>query len=278
MTNNTTIAALLAAGLAWTGCSQASDIDITSEESESIVLASFDISNGNTVTIVGLPELDRVYLSETTPAGPAEQLIFAADSGQDSLLERFLLLTPAGTPVPRLIADLAEPEQHELLAGRDIIPDHEAGGHYEVDLATLGISLPPVSKAAGGSCGTGGADYFEDNHCDTYGPYGYGSSQKACDNGAYYNGIQRTSTVAMRYTYTRMAACNGTAKVRHYHHTITGWHNHFTAVVAADTVTHWYSYQKGLKHDRRARFDPLEAGAYVRGWTVFYDQITSNAP
>lgn len=272
---------LAAMGIALLGCAHEADqdaVEITGPEAYSVVLASFELSNGNTVTLTGLPELDEIMVSEIAPAGRGERFL-VADQPAAGPLELFARLSPAGTPVPQMILDLAGDEEIAAWLGqREVAAELEAG-RFHVDIADLGWA--PITTASGGSCNaTEGQAYFEDNHCGTMGPYGYGTTETDCDSGKWIS-LQRTSANQMRHTYTRIAACNGTGRIRHSRDTASGFETFLDEPVPADSVATYYSYRKLGTYYRRAAFnvlDPFDDDAYVRGWTRYFEQVTANAP
>jgi hypothetical protein len=280
MRKNTCIG-LAAMGFALQGCASGADMD-TAEgagaEADAVVLASFELSNGNTVTLTGLPGLGEILVNENAPAGGGEQFLIE-DQPAAGPLELFARLTPAGTPVPQMIHDLASDEERATWLGKREVVAEPAAETFEVDIAELGWT--PITILSGGSCDpVTGQQYFEDNHCGTMGPYGYGVTETDCDSGMWLT-LQRTSADTMRHTYTRIAACNGTGRIRHSRDTISGFETVLDELVPANSVASYYSYRTGLKHYRRARFeryDPYDDDAYVRGWTRFFDQVTENAP
>lgn len=277
----------LAMGLAGFGCADDGDVTYLQGDDpvefetdvESVVLASFTLSNGNTIRMIGLPELDEIFVGENTAAGQGEQF-FTEDQPAAGPLELFARLTPEGTPVPRMIAELAsDAERVAWLGERATVGDQDMGDYF-VDIADLGWA--PIAAKAGGSCDSAtGYIYFEDNHCGTMGPYGYGVTEIDCDNTAWLS-VQRTSADKMRHTYTRTAACNGTGRIRHSRDTASGWSTILDEPIPANSVSTYYSYKKStLKYYRRARaerIDPYDSDAYVRNWTRYFSQVTSNAP
>lgn len=262
------------------GCVEERDdsaVHIMSPDEEAVELASFELSNGNTIIMIGMPESGAVHVGETAPAGRGEQLFL--DSEPRSPLAVFVTLAPQDAPVPQMLADLSDADERAvLLREREVVAEVD-GFHYYVDIGELGWT-PAVDKSGGGSCSsTTGAQYFADNHCGTMGPYGYGVTETDCDNGQWWN-LQRSSAAKMKHTYTRIAACNGPGRMRHSRKKVSGWNTHLDVSVPANSVTSWYSYYKSaIRYYRRANFDRSAGGsAYVRGWTRYFDNVVSNAP
>ena len=261
------------------GCAQdGTQIDDTSEASEAEKLVFFEMSNGNRLTMTGLPD-GEIILMETTPAGNNERFVVDDFPGA-SPLELFVRLTPEGTAVPARIAASATDEERAAWMSQRQIANAEAP-ILRLDVADLGWQ--PIANATPGlgSCNPDtGAAFFEDNHCGQWGPYGYGVHVDRCDDGKAFNYWQRTED-NMRHQYTRTAACDGTGRIRHSRY-YNGWDTIIDETIEPNTVAVYYSYKKsGVKHDRRARsepWDPYDSDAYVRQWVIFFDQVVSNAP
>ena len=247
------------------------------EVSEAEKLVTFEMSNGNRLSMTGLAD-GEIILMETTPAGSGERFV-ADDFPGASPLELFVRLTPERTAVPARIAASATDADRAAWMGERPIANADAPV-IPVDVADLGWQ--PIANAAGqGSCNPDtGAAYFEDNHCGQWGPYGYGVNAEHCDNGKAFNYWQRTEG-NMRHTYTRTAACDGSGRIRHSRY-YNGWDTIVDEIIEPNTVATYWSYKKsGVKHDRRARsepWDPYDTNAYVRQWVIFFDQVVDNAP
>jgi hypothetical protein len=177
-----------------------------------------------------------------------------------------------------MLAEIADESERAALLGDREVSAEAASLSYDVDVADIGWA-PVVAKGSGSCSSSTGAQYFADNHCGTAGPYGYGVTEEDCDNGQWTS-LQRTSAAKMKHTYTRIAACNGPGRQRHSRKKVSGWNTHLDVAVPTDSINIWYSYYKSsLRYYRRANFDTTGgAGAYVRGWTKYYDNVVSNAP
>lgn len=255
-------------------------------------LAELRFSNGNVVQFVLTPETGEVVYIETTAAGPNESFFFTEED--NTPLERFLALTADYVPVPRALIEASREDDANSGDGTDANPaansdrqpaaweEHLARRHQVdqvsapvfVEIGKIGKS-PQRSAAGQGSCqsGSAGADYFEDHHCGTLGPYGYGEGEGDCDKGLY-SWIQRTSSEPMRHTWTKMAACGVGGKVIHSRNSAGGFTTVFTGISPADTVTGFWSKRSGIAWKRRARFERQGSSGGVRGWTHFFKQIT----
>ena len=277
-----TVLALSTGATTLLGCAETGDEPTATASNTNVQLARFELSNGNRLTLTSIAPDNEIIISETAPAGEGERFLVDDYPGATPL-ELFARLAPAGTEVPRLLAESAtDADRATWMAQRTLGTTPGAGDIY-LDVADLGWQ--PISAAAPGS---GSCDpetgylYFEDHHCGTMGPYGYGVTEVDCDNTASFDYWQRSSSDQMRHTYTRAAACNGTGRIRHSRYSSGSWHTVLDEPIEENTVATYYSYQKsGLKHYRRARvepIDPLDSNAYVRLWTRFFDQVVANAP
>lgn len=267
------------------GCAQGPDSEIDRSEdgasATSVKLASFKLSNGNVLTMTELTSDGEIIVGETTPAGGGERFVVDDFPGA-SPLELFARLAPAGAAVPeRIVASATAEDRAAWMGGRQI--SREAGvATFRLNIEKLGWQ--PVANAVPGqgSCDPStGYQYFEDHHCYQMGPYGYGSTVEHCNNGKSFSYWQQSED-AMRHTYTRTAACDGTGRIRHSRIDGGDWLTVLDEPIEANTVATWVSYRKdGLKKDRRARsepIDPLDTNAYVRQWSKFFDQVVDNAP
>lgn len=278
----TTCLGLAAMGMTLLGCAHEADLDMSDgagADADAVVLASFELSNGNTVTMTGLPGFGEILVNEIAPAGKGERFLVEEQPAAGPL-ELFARLTPAGTPVPQMIYDLARDEERATWLGQREVVDEPAATPFQVDAARLGLPSIVIASGAGSCDSATGAQYFDDHHCDTMGPYGYGATETRCDKTAepMHN---FDSPSPMRHTYTRMAACNGTGRIRHSRETISGFTTVLDELVPPNSIATYVSYRTGLKDVRRARaevYDPFDGDAYVRLWTRFFDQVTADAP
>lgn len=240
-------------------------------EARTVLLAKFHLANGNEVHLWSVPDVDEIMVGEMTNAGPSEQFFLKPETHP---VEVFRLLAPKDSPVPRAIARI---DDEKVLAGRKLVVALDKT--IEVPMSRLGL-LQPMIGAAGagaGSCqgGAAGADYFEDNHCGALGGPGYGSSESTCYKNAA-DSIQKTTGSKRRATYTRMAACGSAmSRMRHFYHTVSGWTTQVNVYVDPQKILSWWSYKKGVKRDRRVRFEEKDAGsgAWVRGWVKYHSEV-----
>lgn len=261
-------------------------------------LARIELSDGRLIQFLVASRSGEIFVGETVEAGQESRL---PERWPPTPLQYFLQLTPRDVPVPEALLgydDWATPPAsspddrvQRSESGQDERPspdsaDTRKAGAIADEVADRGIveTLASIvfvdvapddsgTSASGGSCGAQGQAEFEQGHCDTLGPYGYGIGEGDCDSGLS-SSIQRSSARRMRHTYTRIAACGVSGKVVHRYSTNGGWVTQFSAVGAPDTVTSWYSYKTGVARHRRANFERLGNSGGVRGWTHFFQQVT----
>jgi hypothetical protein len=261
------------------GCAEETEQPQGDEVAASARLATFELSNGNRLTLTELTSDGEIVVSETTPAGNGERFLID-DFPDASPLELFARLTPEGTDVPAHLVESATAEERAAwMGGRQ--STREAGpARFRISVEELGWQ--PIAHVGGGSCDPQtGWQYFQDNHCNTFGPYGYGVSAEACSYAMGFTGWQHTSVGDMRHTYTRTAACEGTGRIRHWRLDGDDWVNVLDEIIPPDSVAHYYSYRKTNPTNRRTRaepLDPFDTDAYVRLWTRFFSQVVANAP
>jgi hypothetical protein len=267
---------------------------------DAVRLAELHFSNGNVVQFIGSLEDQEVYYAETTPAGPDEAFFFGGEDG--TALERFLALTPDSVPVPRMLIEAiaqtpaGNPEPgdggatesgaaapavvpapqpanapwREQLSRRAVV--EQLASPVYVHLSSLKIDPQPT--ASGGSCGSDGADYFEEHHCGTWDWHGYGKGEGYCYEDGW-DWIQKTSDDPMRVTYSRTAACGAGGTTKHSRNTATGFKVKLTGVQSANTVMTLWSTTSGVKWKRRVRFETNDPDdGFVRGWVHYFDKIT----
>ena len=262
-------------------------------------LAEIELSNGNTIKFVEVPEMETVMMGEIVPTG--DQEYFVLDQIKGDFLQKYLQLTPEYVPVPQKLIDLSlsesmqESAYHgpalseveapltidsilgektaELLAHRTVTVELSEPAY--MDLSELGIKIPASTKSGGqGSCNNStGYLYFENNHCGTIGSQGYGASEGYCYNAMSQN-IQKTSSQTMRTTYTRHATCGvGWGRVRHSRNTAGGFHTFFDHDSPPNKVETWQSKKSGTAWKRRVAFNKLSGNGYVRGWVKYFKQV-----
>ncbi len=188
--------------------------DTISIEPEIIELATIQFSNGNVLNFFESSESKDIFVEEMTAIETGEIFIFQQLKG--SLLDKYLIITPEGTPVPERLVSwqeslidheqerlkhpekspdqmndgvilVAEPVRSDLsneplpldLSSRHIVAKLESDVY--VDVKSLGIkylaNLKFDTTGLRGSCDVNsGADYFEQNHCFTDGSIGWNSN------------------------------------------------------------------------------------------------------
>lgn len=233
-------------------------------EVEAVELARFDLSNGNEVYFLGVPQDDELMIEEIADAG---REVFVIDP-EWTAAEIFHRLAPADLPVPRMIA---ETDDGGLLAYRSVVDRLEKPvAATDSDL----VGAQPMGRSGSGSCASGsaGANYFRTHHCFTLGGPGYGASEQYCYDGAW-NTLQRDTSSKRRATYTRMASCGGSwNRVRHSYSTTSGFHTQLDRFIEPQKVVSHWSAKGGVKRYRRARMEELGASGWVRGWMKHHSE------
>lgn len=290
-------------GVAMTGQASAAETIGNGLEyaAKGFTLAEIELSNGNTVKFIEVPEMDTVMMGEIVPVGDQEQ--FVLDLIDGDFLQTYLQLTPEYVPVPQKLIDISLSEANletpyfgpaksessvflplsmaamlgdqtaDLLAHRSVTA--QLNEPVFMDLSELGFDLPASTKSGGsGSCNNStGYQYFKDHHCGTAGNQGYGKSEGYCYNAMSQN-LQKTSAISMRTTYTRHATCgSGNGRVRHSRNSAGGFFTYFDAYSAPNTVEKWQSKKSGVAWKRRVAFNKMSGSGYVRGWVKYYKQI-----
>lgn len=240
----------------------------TIRQVDPIVLAQLELPNGNEVRFYGVPEDGELLVGEISDAG-YEQFVIEPGTSPAKV---FFDLAPAGTAVPKMIAD----------TDKELFRFHETVDRLEQKVQVLGVPVPPrtLTKSGSGSCASGsaGADYFRNNHCNTSGGPGYGKTEEYCYDGSW-NSLQKTSAAAMRTTYTRMASCgSGTNWLRHFYNSVSGYQTQLTIYVAPQKVVNYWSARTGLKWKRRVRMEELNSAGWIRGWIKYHDQVAETWP
>ncbi len=276
---------------------------------EPVVLATIQFSNGNVINYLEYDELNELMVEEITHAGEGEVLILQQLKG--GLLDKYLQVTPEGTPIPWRLLDYARLEVDDSIESDEPINDvvvklsesddvlaakepsalnaywEKAGSRPWVlaldtpifmDLETSGLSQSLDLKAAGtGSCNTStGYLHFENLHCNVSGDKGRGGSNSYCDRGMHAPQIQRTSSSKMRTTFSIAANCGtGDGAIVHSKKS-GGFYNHIgTRYLGDDQVGSYESWagKYSIRKYRRVNIWKVTEGGYVRGWTRFNKDV-----
>ncbi len=249
---------------------EGSTTEATAEQTvqlKSIRLATFELSSGNEVRIVSIPQWNEVHVGEVAPAG-REQFSLSPELTLPELYDR---LAPADLPVP---ATLLPYDSDNLLAGRPVV--HRLETTVRSDMGVAPVTDDRASVFGTNSCtpGSAGKAYFEDHHCGSSGGCGYGKSDPDCFPGSY-NDLNLYGS-KMRHTWSVMASCGGAnTRLQHYYKKSGNWKEQVDEFFAPGQVVAWWSYKKGIKRTRRVRMREAANGssAWVRGWALFHDQV-----
>ena len=242
-----------------------------------VELATLHLPNGNHVVFaVNLDEGDLSFIEagmneETSPAFPADPRI--------SILEKYLMLTDATTPVPELLVALTpdDDDAHAMMGPRRIVDRMETPIHVaEARMADLPT---PFDKAAVTyNCyGSDTAANFEAVHCNYS-----GSAVDYCDSGKWYYLI-RTSPLKAKNSFSRTTYCGeDTGKATHLRYSATNKCCNFPGISTA-SYGHNSWFWKHVSGPRRYRrvvqyrgpYPPWthyqHADGYVRCFTLFFD-------
>ncbi len=229
-------------------------------------IASFMLSNGNSVRFMVAPDGGEVFVGEQAAEG-SESLVIGDQISPVALYERF---ADAKAAVPRALARLDDAGVFEARKITDVV-----SGEMGVDLADIpGLFLPsPMSQQGSCQADPAGRNYFNSHHCGSSGGPGYGKSESHCYASAYWS-VVKSSHSRRRATWTRMAACgSSTCRLQHQYKKVRGWHTQLTVHIAPPRVEGWWSYKKGIRRTRRVRFERLGSSAIVRGWVKYHSQV-----
>lgn len=273
-------------------------------------LATIKFSNGNEINFVALPQSDEIAVEELLDAGPNE--VFILEQLNGSLLDKYLQITPENTPVPQSLIDLDLGLVNDIFTDKDQLNDgaipfnaafdevtEEQQIHLEsimiklekrqivsqlkqdifIQLADLsqkyGISTKTASAGHGSCNNSTGYLYFQDNHCNTSGDKGTGSSESDCDF-PMHNSIQRTSSSTRRTTYSKAANCGGGDVAIVHSKKILGFftvtNTRFLAVNKVRSYESWAG-KYSIAKKRRVNILKVTPGGYVRGWTRFHKNV-----
>ncbi len=278
---------------------------VFNDETDRIVLAKLIFSNGNKMSFGQLLESNEMYVEEQVEIGEGE--MFILDQLQGNLLEQYLTVTPAGTPVPIQLIEFEQGDElNEVLEDDDHINDGAVilkSSFNEDFLNKQGVSDKTIAALAGrrvvnavvdevfvdwtdksekavtdlkqagqGSCNNStGYQYFQTHHCHISGSHGSGSSQSHCDYHMHSNN-QRTSSSKMRSTYSRVANCGGgDVALVHSKKTLGFWYTQDTLFIPVNQARAWqtWSSKNSIRKKRRANVLPVTPGGYIRVWTKF---------
>jgi len=229
-------------------------------------VASFMLSNGNSVRFLASPDGDEVFYGEIAADG-SEQLVLHDGIAPVALYDR---LADAKAAVPRALARLDDTGRLEARKVKEVVT-----GEMGVDVDALAGVFAPAAMSQQGSCQSdpAGRNYFHTHHCDTAGGPGYGKSESHCYASAYH-WIQKTSHSRRRATWSRTAACgSSTCRLLHQYKKARGWHTQLTIYTTPPRVEGWWSYKKGIRRYRRIRVERLSNSAIVRAYVRYHSQV-----
>ncbi len=304
------LGSLLALALITVGSSRAQEI--TESESEPITLATFHLWNGNTVEFHGSPAdggpTGGLGYSEKGTIGESMPIFFNNETL--TILQRFLILAPEDTPLPRMLVESGGADYEErLLARLDSIDDLSKPGVPSLDQLvaqrgiveelpelleiTLGMSeliekfqayaqgtpyLNAQSKGQGGgdwSCRNNDAGDFEDRFCDNW------NGPEYCDKWEQRRHLYRSSkTYRRRTSYSVDVFCGGTGQgywyvqPRHYWRDGSRW----GYLYSGPRITGgewgwsvWYGVNSHIRRVKHVKKPDRRWTGFFRAFTAFYD-------
>ncbi|MCF6301245.1 MAG: hypothetical protein L3J52_09045 [Proteobacteria bacterium] len=281
------------------------------QQIENYQLATIRFSNGNEINFVALPQSDEIAVEELLDTGPNE--IFILEQLNGSLLDKYLQITPENTPVPQSLIDLDLGQVRDIFTDKDQLNDGATPSNTTFDEATeeqrihlesimiklgerqivsqlkqdvfiqledlsekLGINTKAAAPGGQGSCNNStGYLFFQNNHCNTSGNKGTGSSESDCDF-PMHNSIQRTSSSTRRTTYSRVANCGGgDVAIVHSKKILGSFSTQLTWFLAVNRVGNYESWagKYSIAKKRRVNVLKVTPGGYVRGWTRFHKNV-----
>jgi hypothetical protein len=233
-------------------------------------LASFRLSNGNTVEFVGLPEIGEIGYTEIGKSGKSKPT-FSLDRNFTTL-EQFLILSPESTSIPRMLLEFDSPDNKDVLIAartRDVVDAIPETIEVKVDRLVL-----PSQPAFGGNqesfdwdCSKGASE-FEQSFCN-----GSGAIVEFCDPGRWETLIRNSwngKWHKCKYSFALAAVCQDYADVTHYWWNGTSWRPRYEATIPAG---YWmWSRYKGIgKYRRRVKYNTVWQKGYLRAYTAFHN-------
>lgn len=240
-------------------------------EVRAVKIASFRLSNGNTVEFVGLPEIGEVGYTEIGKSGESEPT-FSLHRNLTTL-EQFLILSPESTSVPRMLLELDSPENKDVLIAartRDVVDAIPEAIEVNVDRLVL-----PSLPAFGGDheifkwdCSKGASE-FEQSFCN-----GSGAVVEFCDADQWKTLIRNSwngNWHKCKYSFAITAVCQDYADVTHYWWNGTSWKVRYEVTNLPDGYWMWSRYEGLGKYRRRVEHSTVWKTGYLRGYTAFHN-------
>jgi hypothetical protein len=236
-----------------------------------VKLASFRLSNGNTVEFVGLPEIGEIGYTEIGKSGKSKPTFWLHRNL--TILEKFLILSPESTSIPRMLLELDSLDNKDvLIAARsrdlvDAIPEA-----IDVKLDKLVLPSPP---AFGGDneifkwdCSKGASE-FEQSFCN-----GSGAVVEFCDPDKWETLIRNSwngKWHKCKYSFALAAVCEDYADVTHYWWNGTSWRPRYKIWTIPAGYWIWSQYKGIGKYRRRVKYNTVWKTGYLRAYTAFHN-------
>ena len=246
--------------------------EVDHEGSEMTLLAQFDLGNGNTILFSASEASGDIASEEVGAAGTTPR--FDADASL-SVLDKYLRLAPEGTPVPRLLANLA-PDRDEHAA--------ELAARPVVEALSAPVVVPdegdfhPLTHVNVYNCGSGNtAANFATEYC-----HYSGSAVEFCDSGAWQYLI-RVSPLKAENSYSATTYCGSDfGHATHLRYSAQNKCCNFPGTTTAQIGNggwRWMHLQGPRRYRRvdhyRGPYAPWDNYAsysgHVRGHTLFFD-------
>jgi hypothetical protein len=230
-------------------------------------LATFHLDNGNVVEFEQSSTGD-IAVGETTDGKSARAQLVVDPNGDSDPLERFLLIAPAGTPVPAPLAALD--------AGRGLVGDRAVVAALDAPIdAVAPSSLSPFDIDTPTACANGDVFYDgvcmvvdEDFHRFWFCDWAYDFDDQLwgtlirSTNGPRWGGPD-TKVRSVSYTLS----CGTPVRVRHRAWLDGDWATILDKTQGTYSLSKWV--QLGSKRDRSVRHEDGDNGGGLRALTYF---------
>lgn len=259
--------------------SQLEDVIGDVPEVRAVKLASFRLSNGNTVEFIGLPEIGEVGYTEIGKSGESKPT-FSLNCNFTTL-EQFLILSPESTSVPRMLLELDSPDNKDVLISartRDVVDAIPHAIEVNVDK----LVLPPLYRFGGDSKGfkwncSKGASEFKESFCNAS-----DAVVEFCDPGEWSSLIRSSwdgkKWHKCKYSFAITAVCDDYADVTHYWWNGTSWRVRYEVNNLPDGYWMWSRYEGVGKYKRQVRHNTVWKTGYLRAYTAFHNEEKLDIP
>jgi hypothetical protein len=235
-------------------------------EVEVEVLATFELSNGSTVSFLAVPEDGELGFSEMVPPGA---LSILSDRGDVRALDVFLALAPLDLPVPRALIELdTRKNVEELVVGRSRTDHLIEPVHILLD--ELGLEEAAIRNLVGASSYCDSAVKFASDLCRAEAGHNCGLIDY-CDSGLWTSLIRssyRGGWYKRQASFGWTATCGTAVEVRNLYWDNSQW-KELPAVLVPSGYYYFVKYH-GLQTYRRVIRACLSSGNF-RAYTNFHN-------